>query len=125
MRLNNGVFDGASRYFHNIEALRPVAGPLSWFAEFQPVNFRGLPFIATLLKLFFGLRICFHSDGEFPTYVAGFETSFNSASILFALKDHPVLKLIFQIGDNPAAIFYIGPFCDTHLRDVPDADVCQ
>jgi hypothetical protein len=125
MRINDRVFDGANRYYRNNEALRPVAGPIYWFTEFQPVNFRCLSFIFVLQEIFFDLDICCHSGGDFPTYIAGFQTSFNSASIFFALKEHPVLKLIFQIGANPVSIFYVGPFCFTFLHDVDDLDVCQ
>jgi hypothetical protein len=110
MRLNDRRFDGGSRYFRSNKALQPVAGSQSWFAVFQPVNNRGLQFIAALLKLFFELRICCHCNVELPTFIAGFLKFCNSASILFALKDHPVLKLIFQIEDNTQPYFISARF---------------
>jgi hypothetical protein len=123
MRLNNKIFGGASRYFWDNEALQPVAGSENWFGEFQPVNHRGLAFISALLEFFFGVRICCHINGEFPTYIAGYQTSFNSASILFALKDHPILRLIFQIEADSPAVFNLGTICFTLLRDVENTDV--
>jgi hypothetical protein len=78
-----------------------------WFSEFQPVNLTGLPFIFALLKTFFDANICCHVGGDFPTYIAGVQTSFDGVSIFFALKDNPLLQMIFQIGENPSAIFHM------------------
>jgi hypothetical protein len=109
MRLNDKIFGGASRLFWDSEALHPVAGSQNWFGEFPPVNHRGLASISALLQFFFGLRICCHCNGEFPSYIAGYQTSFNSASLLFALKDHPVLRVIFQIDEDSPAVFNLRP----------------
>jgi hypothetical protein len=123
MRLNDRHFGGASRYFRANEALQPVPGSQSCFCVFQPVTSRGLAFISALLRFFFGLRICCHCNGDFLTYIAGYQTSYHCTSILFALKDHHVLRLIFHIEDDSLALFNIGPFCFALLRDVEDTDV--
>jgi hypothetical protein len=125
MQLRGLRFDGAARYILTNEALRPVAGTRYWFSEFQPVNFTGLPFITALLKAFFDANICCHVGGDFPTYIAGVQTSLEGVDIFFALKDNPLLKLIFKVGENPPAIFHVGPFEFALLQNVSTGDVCQ
>jgi hypothetical protein len=105
MLLNERVFYGANRYYRSNEALWHTTGPIYRFTEFQPVNFTCLSFVYVLLDYFFGINICCHSCWDIPSYVAGFQTSFHTASIFFALKEHPILKLIVQFVANPAAHF--------------------
>jgi hypothetical protein len=111
-------------YYLNYRGKSSLSSAL-WFSEFQPVNFTGLPFIVALLKAFFDENICCHVGGDFPTYIAGVQISFEGVNIFFALKDNPLLKLIFQIGENPPAIFHVGPFEFALLQNVGTGDVCQ
>jgi hypothetical protein len=51
----------------------------------------------------------------YPSYLAGFQTSFAGATIFIALKEHPLLNLIFQIGEEPMQTLY-RPFSIHPLR---------
>jgi hypothetical protein len=62
---------------------------------------------------------------DFPTYLAGVQTFFEVVTMFIALKDKPLLKLIFQIGENPPAVLYIGPNHFAILQNVGTWDVCQ
>jgi hypothetical protein len=103
--------------------LQSVAGNGQWFAEFRPVNFLGLNFvppIGVFLMLSFAVI-----TGAYPTYLAGFQTSFAGVCMFIALKEHPFLKLIFQIDEEPQQTFDIGPFHFILIADVEDMDVCR
>jgi hypothetical protein len=89
------------------------------------VNFIGLSFMFRLLEYLFAVDICCHVSGAYPSYLAGFQTSFASATMFIALKEHPLLNLIFQPGEEPMQTFYIGPFHFILLHDVNDMDVCH
>jgi hypothetical protein len=78
-----------------------------------------------LLEYLFNVDICCHVAGSYPTYLAGFTTSFRSACIFIALKEHPFINLIFQIGEEPLQTFYIGPFQFILFHDVDGIDVCR
>jgi hypothetical protein len=110
MRLRGQRFDAAGRYYFTNEALRPVSGSGYWSSEFSPVNFAGLSFMVALLKYFFYANNCCHVSGDFPNYVAGVQTSFEGVTMFFALKDNTLLNFIFQIGENPPAIFISALF---------------
>jgi hypothetical protein len=105
--------------------LQSVAGTGYWFAEFQPVKFIGLGFIFRLLEYVFAVDICCHVCGAYPSHLAGFQTSFAGATIFIALKEHPFLNLIFQIGEEPMLTFYIVPFQFILFQDVDDMNVCR
>jgi hypothetical protein len=118
-------FDGTTRYYSINRGLQSIAGCVIWLAEFRPVIFRGLRFMFLLLEYLFDVDICCHSSGAYPSYLAGFQTSFTGATIFIDQKEHPLLKLIFQIGAEPQQGFDIEPFLFIHLHDVDDMDVCR
>jgi hypothetical protein len=64
-------------------------------------------------------------NGAYASYVAGFETSFSGVTIFIPLKEHPLLNLIFQIGEVRLLSFYIGPFHFILFEDADDMDVCR
>jgi hypothetical protein len=127
MRVNGRIFDAATRYYAINRALQSIAGSGYWFAEFQPVNFIGLSFMYNLLKYLFGIYIyiCCHASGAYPSYLAGFQTSFAGATIFIAPKEHPFINLIFQLGEETLQIFHMGPFKFILFEDVDDMDVCR
>jgi hypothetical protein len=111
MQIRGLIFDDANYYHVTNDSLRPVLVTGYSFSEFSPVNFTGLSFMVALLKVFFDANICCHVGGDFPTYLAGVQTFFEGVTMFIALKDNPLLKLIFQIGENTPGVFFIlDPF---------------
>jgi hypothetical protein len=88
------------------------------------VHFIGLEFIFQLLKYLFIYDICGHVGGAFPTYIARFQTIFHKGTVFIALKEHPLLKSIFQNGEELVQTFHISPFEFTLVEDAVDMDVC-
>jgi hypothetical protein len=125
MLVNGRTFDAATRYYDPNRALQSVAGTGYWFAEFQPMNFIGLGFMFRILDYLFAVDICCHVSGAYPSYFAGFQTSFAGVNIFIALKEHPFLNLIFQIGEEPMQTFYIGPFQFILFQDLEEMDICR
>jgi hypothetical protein len=60
-----------------------------------------------------------------PHIPGGVHDIFRGAYIFIALKEHPFINLIFQIGEEPLQTFYIGPFQFTVFHDVDGIDVCR
>ena len=108
MRILGSAFDGATEFSLADRRLQSTAGRAGWFPEFTPVNFVALRFIYQLLEHFVQLDICCHVGGSFPTFLAGLQTTFNRVTVFIALKDNPLLHLIFKKGDTLREIFYIG-----------------
>jgi hypothetical protein len=125
MRFQDHAFDGARRYYDTDIFLRSVVGSVQWFAEFQPVNFRGLGLVFPILRFLYRNDIRGHVGGSYPSYLAWFQTSFNSATVFLELKENPVIKLIFQIGAEPLQTFNTGRFEFSLFEDVEDMDVCR
>jgi hypothetical protein len=125
MEVRGMRFGGATRYLRTNEALQPVAGTRYWLPEFTPVNSTGMPFVVALLKFFFDAYICCHVGGDYPSYVAGVQTFYDGITLFIALKNNTLLNLIFQIEENPPAVFSIGPFEFALLQNASTGHVCQ
>jgi hypothetical protein len=65
------------------------------------------------------------NTGFYPTYLAGFQTSFAGVCMFIALKEHALVKFIFQIGEEPQQTFHIGPFRFILIADVDGMNVCR
>ena len=118
-------FDGARRYFDVDMSLMPVAGHFARFAEFRPQHFLGLLFMFDLLKQFFKFDICMHVMGSYPAYVAGLLPSIDWAMVYVALKDHPVLNVLFQRSSDLAQTFDFGPFVFNLLWNEGGTDIVR
>jgi hypothetical protein len=46
-------------------------------------------------------------------------------SLFIALKDHPLLRLTFQNGEDPPSVFSIGPFEFALLQNADSGHACQ
>jgi hypothetical protein len=125
MRLQGMRFGGARRYLQTNEVLRPVVGTRYWLPEFTPVNLTGMPFVMALLKFLYDAYICCHVGGDYPSYVAGVQTYYDVVTLFIALKNIPLLNIIFQIGENPPAVFSVGPFEFALLDNASTGHVCQ
>jgi hypothetical protein len=123
MRKNNRTFDAATRYYTTNRVLQSIACSEYWFAEFPLRNFLGLGFEFRLMAYLFDGNFCCHVSGSYPTYLAGFTTSFRGVIIFIALKEHPYIKLIFQNWEEPVQSFNIGTFQFTLFHDVDGLDV--
>ena len=62
---------------------------------------------------------------SFPTYLAGLQTGFIRVTEFIALKNNPLLKLIFQNGDTLKEIFYIGHSRFALYQHLPHIYVCR
>jgi hypothetical protein len=83
-----------------------------------------MPFVVALLKFLFDAYICCHVGGDLPSYVAGVQTYYD-VTLFIALKNIPLLNLLFQIGENPPAVFSVGPFEFALLENASTGHVCQ
>jgi hypothetical protein len=84
-----------------------------------------MSFVVALLKFFFDAYICCHVGGVYPSYVAGVQTFYDGITLFIALKNNPLLNLIFLIGENPRAVFSFGPFEFALLEKASTGHVCQ
>jgi hypothetical protein len=84
-----------------------------------------MPLVVALLKLLFDAFICCHLGGDYPAYVAGVQALYDGVTLFIALKDHPLLRLIFQNGEDPPAVFSIGPFEFALLQNASPGHACQ
>ena len=66
-----------------------------------------------------------HISGSFPTYLAGLQTGFHRVSFFIALKESPLINLIFQKGETLREAFYIGHYHFTLYQNLPHADMCR
>ena len=125
MRILDQAFDSAKEYYFTDWCLQYTAGSARWFPVFTPVNLIALGFMFDLLKHFWRHDICCHISGSFPTYLAGLQTGYHRVSFFTALKDSPLINLIFQRGEAQRDAFYIGRFHFTLYQNLPHADVCR
>ena len=125
MRTLDQVFDGAKEYYFADWYLQYNVGCVRRFPEFTPVNCIALRFMFHVLKHFWRHDICCHISGSFPTYLAGLQTGFHRVSFFIALKDSPLINLIFQRGETPRDAFYLGHYHFTVHQNLPHADVCR
>jgi hypothetical protein len=84
-----------------------------------------MPFVTALLRCLFDAYICYHVGGIFPSYIAGVQTYFDVVTLFIALKNDPHINSMFQIGENPPAVFSIGPFEFALLHNASPGHVCQ
>ncbi len=62
---------------------------------------------------------------SFPTYLAGLQTGFNRVTVFIALKNNPLLKLVFQKRYTLREKFYIGHSRFALYQHLPHIDVCR
>ena len=92
----SSAFDGARRFNSTDTSLRPVEGNDDCFTELQSQGFISLGFMFHILRQLYWCDICCHVSGSFPAYVAGLRTSYLLAMVFVALKETPLINLIFQ-----------------------------
>ena len=78
-----------------------------------------------LPKHFWRHDICCHIGGSFPNYLAVLQTVFQRVSFFIALKNSPLINLIFQRGETPREAFYIDRYHFTLYQNLQHADVCR
>ena len=125
MRILDRAFNGAKEYYFADWYLQFSAGCARWFPEFTPVNLVALRFMFDLLKHFWRHDICCHINGSFPTYLAGLQTGYHRVSFFIALKESPLLNLLFQRGETQRDVFALGGFHFTLYQNLHHADVCR
>ena len=125
MRILDQAFNGAKEYYFTDWCLQFTASCGRWFPELTPVNLVALRFMFDLPKHFWRHDICCHISGSFPTYLAGLQTGYHRVSFFIALKESPLINLIFQRGETQRDVFAIGRFHFTLSQNVPHADVCR
>ena len=108
MRILDQAFSVAKDLYYADRFLQYTARSARWFPEFTSVNFTALRFMFDLLKHFLRHDICCHVDGSFPTYLAGLQTAFHTVTFSIALKNSPLINLIFQSGEALRETFYVG-----------------
>ena len=74
------------------------------------MNLIALRFMFDLLMHFLRHDICCHIGGAFSAYLAGVQTDFSRVSFFIALKDSPLLNLLFQRGETLRESFYLGRY---------------
>jgi hypothetical protein len=84
-----------------------------------------MPFVVALLKFLFDAYIRCHVGGDFASYIAGVQIYYDVVTLFISLKNDPHINLFFQIGENPPAIFSIGPFEFALLDNASTGHVCQ
>ena len=107
MRVFGNAFNSANEFYYPDWELSYTAGSARWFPEFTPVNF-ALRFMFNLLKHFLRHDVCYHIGGAFSTYLEGVQTGFLRVSFFIALKDSPLLNLLFQREETLRESFYLG-----------------
>ena len=120
MRILDQAFNGAKEYYFTDWCSQYTAGSGRWFPEFTPVNLIALGFIFDLLKHFWRHDICCHIICSFPNYLAGLQTGCQRVSFFIAMKESPLVNLIFQRKK-----LSIGRFHFTLYKSLPHADVCM
>jgi hypothetical protein len=78
-----------------------------------------------LLKHFLRHDICCHIGGLFPTYIEVLQTSFQRMSFFIALKNTPLINLIFQRGGTLRENVSICRFNFTLYQNLEHIDVCR
>jgi hypothetical protein len=96
MLVGGRPFNGSTSLLNAYERLTLLAG----YTEFRPIPSFEFDFIERLLLIFFKRNICCHISGSYLTYLAGVTNSFRGVSMYLALRDAPLLNLIFQRGGN-------------------------
>ena len=89
------------------------------------MNFFTLRFTFDLLKHFLRHDVCCHIGGAFPTYLARLQTGFIRVSFFIALKDSPILNLLFQRGESLRESFNLGRYHFELYQDLQHMDACR
>ena len=125
MRILGNAFNGTREFYYTDWELSYTAGSARWFPEFTPVNLVTLRFMFDLLMHFLRHDICCHIDGAFSTYLAGVQTGFTRVSFFIALKDSPLLNLLFQREETLRESFYLGCYDFELYQNLQNMDACR
>ena len=125
MRICGKAFNGAKELYYTDWELLYTAGSARWFPEFTPVNLAALRFVFDLLTHFLRHDVCCHIAGAFPAYLAGVQTGVQRVSFFIALKESPLINLIFQRGETLRDSFYLGRYHFELYQDLQHMDACR
>ena len=89
------------------------------------MNFFTLRFTFDLLKHFLRRDVCCHIGGAFPAYLTGLQTGFQRVSFFIALKNSPLLNLLFQRGETLRESFYLGRYHFEVYHNLQHMDACR
>jgi hypothetical protein len=121
MIVNGKSFDGATHFMDTYDTLQADVGNALWSNEYCPVQLYGNRQIRLLLLTLFRQHICCHISGSFAAYTARVLKSYRAAVLYVALKDHPLLNIIFQKGPV-VGNFYLNDFLFELLESQPQSD---
>ena len=125
MRIYVNAFNSAKELYYADWELSYTAGSARWIPEFTPGNLVALGFILYLLTHFLQHDICCHIAGELPGYLAGVQTGFQRVSFFIALKESPLINLIFQRGETLQVSFYLGRYNFELYQNLQHMDACR
>jgi hypothetical protein len=123
MLVNGKSFDGSNSFTDSHDTLQTDVSNALWLNEYsRPVQWYGISEIRLLLLALFRFDNCCHISGSFAAYTARVLRSFKAAVLYIALKDHPLLSIIFQ--KNPLIVnFYLNDFFFELLDSKPESDI--